>query len=117
MFNFMQLKQTIFLLFYSKQVHISTFIAHLTALQVFFYLFSFFAASCWRWSLIVLIGLLLMCLAILGAYFVQGVLKGQCSVCNSLNNYSYLADDLNVCSVFLLGYVWRWLKEDDVKGI
>ncbi|XP_026223540.1 interleukin-17 receptor C isoform X2 [Anabas testudineus] len=48
-----------------------------------------FATSRWRWSLIILIGLLLMCLAILGAYFIQGVLKG---------------------------YVWRWLKDDDVKG-
>ncbi|XP_035500782.2 interleukin-17 receptor C isoform X3 [Scophthalmus maximus] len=35
-----------------------------------------FAKSRWRWSLPLLIGLLLMCLAILGAYFVQGVLKG-----------------------------------------
>ncbi|XP_041801808.1 interleukin-17 receptor C isoform X2 [Chelmon rostratus] len=48
-----------------------------------------FAKSRWRWSLPLLIGLLLMCLAILGAYFIQGVLKG---------------------------YMWRWLKEDDVKG-
>ncbi|XP_073325456.1 interleukin-17 receptor C [Pagrus major] len=48
-----------------------------------------FATSRWRWSLPLLIGLLLMCLIVLGAYFVQGVLKG---------------------------YVWRWLKEDDVKG-
>ncbi|XP_062248510.1 LOW QUALITY PROTEIN: uncharacterized protein wu:fl23c11 [Platichthys flesus] len=48
-----------------------------------------FATSRWKWSLPLLIGLLLMCLAILGAYFIQGVLKG---------------------------YVWRWLKEDEVKG-
>ncbi|KAM7404935.1 hypothetical protein PAMP_012239 [Pampus punctatissimus] len=48
-----------------------------------------FETSRWRWCLPLLIGLLLMCLAILGVYFVQGVLKG---------------------------YVWRWLKEDDVKG-
>ncbi|KAM9350997.1 interleukin-17 receptor C [Symphorus nematophorus] len=48
-----------------------------------------FATSRWRWSLPVLIGLLLISLAILGAYFIQGVLKG---------------------------YMWRWLKEDDVKG-
>ncbi|GAA6216405.1 uncharacterized protein LOC108900203 isoform X1 [Lates japonicus] len=48
-----------------------------------------FTTSRWRWSLPLLIGLLLMCLTILGAYFIQGVLKG---------------------------YVWRWLKEDDVKG-
>ncbi|XP_042265801.1 interleukin-17 receptor C [Thunnus maccoyii] len=48
-----------------------------------------FETSRWRWSLPLFIGLLLMFLAILGAYFVQGVLKG---------------------------YVWRWLKEDDVKG-
>ncbi|XP_067382292.1 interleukin-17 receptor C [Channa argus] len=48
-----------------------------------------FAKSRRRWSLPVLLGLLLMCLAILASYFVQGVLKG---------------------------YVWRWLKEDDVKG-
>ncbi|XP_037627457.1 uncharacterized protein wu:fl23c11 [Sebastes umbrosus] len=48
-----------------------------------------FATSRWRWSLLLLIGLLLMCLAILGAYLIQGVLKG---------------------------YMWRWLKEDDVKG-
>ncbi|XP_071780672.1 interleukin-17 receptor C isoform X2 [Centroberyx gerrardi] len=48
-----------------------------------------FATPRWRWSLLLLLGLLLICLAILGAYFVQGVLKG---------------------------YVWRWLKDDDVKG-
>lgn len=48
-----------------------------------------FAKSRLRWSLPLVIGLLLMCLAVLGAYFVQGVLKG---------------------------HVWRWLKEDDVKG-
>ncbi|XP_071332727.1 interleukin-17 receptor C isoform X2 [Trachinotus anak] len=48
-----------------------------------------FATSRWRWSLPLLIGFLLICLAVLAAYFVQGVLKG---------------------------YVWRWLKEDDVKG-
>ncbi|KAM6924382.1 interleukin-17 receptor C [Xenentodon cancila] len=48
-----------------------------------------FTASRARWILPLLIGLLLMCLAILGAYITQGVLKG---------------------------YVWRWLKEDDVKG-
>ncbi|KAK9514862.1 hypothetical protein VZT92_025548 [Zoarces viviparus] len=47
-----------------------------------------FTTSRWRWSLLILIGLVLMCLAILGAYFIQGVLKG---------------------------YMWRWLKEDDVK--
>ncbi|XP_054465296.1 uncharacterized protein wu:fl23c11 [Anoplopoma fimbria] len=48
-----------------------------------------FTTSRWRWSLPILIGLLLMCLALLGAYLIQGVLKG---------------------------YMWRWLKEDDVKG-
>ncbi|XP_068453875.1 interleukin-17 receptor C [Clinocottus analis] len=48
-----------------------------------------FTTSRWRWSLPILIGLILMCLAILGAYLIQGVLKG---------------------------YMWRWLKEDDVKG-
>ncbi|XP_034446526.1 uncharacterized protein wu:fl23c11 isoform X1 [Hippoglossus hippoglossus] len=48
-----------------------------------------FATSRWKWSLPLLIGLLLICMAILGAYFIQGVLKG---------------------------HVWRWLKEDDVKG-
>ncbi|XP_044067910.1 uncharacterized protein wu:fl23c11 isoform X2 [Siniperca chuatsi] len=48
-----------------------------------------FATSRWRWSLPLLVVVLLMCLAILGAYFIQGVLKG---------------------------YVWKWLKEDDVKG-
>ncbi|KAK5863791.1 hypothetical protein PBY51_000795 [Eleginops maclovinus] len=42
----------------------------------------------WRWSLPFLIGLLLMSLAILGAYLMQGVLKG---------------------------YMWRWLKGEDVK--
>ncbi|XP_068997610.1 interleukin-17 receptor C [Embiotoca jacksoni] len=42
-----------------------------------------------RWTLPILIGLLLMCLAILGAYFIQGIIKG---------------------------YIWTWLKEDDVKG-
>ncbi|XP_019126817.2 interleukin-17 receptor C isoform X1 [Larimichthys crocea] len=48
-----------------------------------------FATSRWRWSLPLVIGLLLMCVAILGAYLIQGVLKG---------------------------YMWRWLKEEDVKG-
>ncbi|KAA8590880.1 hypothetical protein FQN60_001823 [Etheostoma spectabile] len=48
-----------------------------------------FATPRWRWSLPLLIGLLLMCLAIIGAYLIQGVLKG---------------------------YMWRWLKEEDVKG-
>ncbi|XP_029011135.1 interleukin-17 receptor C isoform X2 [Betta splendens] len=48
-----------------------------------------FAASRWRWGLSVLLALLLVGLAVLGAYLVQGVLKG---------------------------YVWRWLKEEDVKG-
>ncbi|XP_075330935.1 uncharacterized protein LOC142389762 isoform X2 [Odontesthes bonariensis] len=47
-----------------------------------------FARSRVRWILPLLIGLPLMCLAVFGAYFIQGVLKG---------------------------YVWRWLKEDDVK--
>ncbi|XP_068191095.1 interleukin-17 receptor C isoform X2 [Antennarius striatus] len=49
-----------------------------------------FETSRWRWSLTVLIGLPLMCLAILGAYLIQGFLKD---------------------------YVWGWLKEDDVKGV
>ncbi|XP_040007821.1 interleukin-17 receptor C isoform X2 [Xiphias gladius] len=48
-----------------------------------------FATSRWGWSKPLLIGLLLMFFAILGAYFIQGVLKG---------------------------YVWKWFKEDDVKG-
>ncbi|KAM4611122.1 LOW QUALITY PROTEIN: interleukin-17 receptor C [Polymixia lowei] len=48
-----------------------------------------FATPRWRWSLPILISLLLICLAILGAYIVHGVLKG---------------------------YVWRWSKQDDVKG-
>ncbi|KAK1898353.1 Interleukin-17 receptor C [Dissostichus eleginoides] len=48
-----------------------------------------FATSRWRWSLPLLIGLLLMSLALLGAYLMQGVLKG---------------------------YMWRWLKDEDVKG-
>ncbi|XP_024147828.1 uncharacterized protein wu:fl23c11 [Oryzias melastigma] len=42
-----------------------------------------------RWILPLLIGFPLMCIAILGAYIAQGILKG---------------------------YVWKWLKEDDVKG-
>ncbi|XP_056278120.1 uncharacterized protein wu:fl23c11 isoform X2 [Pseudoliparis swirei] len=48
-----------------------------------------FATSRWRWSLPILLGLILMCLAIVGTYFIQGILKG---------------------------YMWRWLKEEDVKG-
>nr|XP_020466423.1 interleukin-17 receptor C isoform X2 [Monopterus albus] len=48
-----------------------------------------FATSRWRWSLPLLTGSLLTCVALLGAYFIQGVLKG---------------------------YMWRWLKDDDVKG-
>ncbi|XP_014861796.1 PREDICTED: uncharacterized protein LOC106929386 isoform X1 [Poecilia mexicana] len=42
-----------------------------------------------RWILLLLVGFILICLAILGAYLIRGVLKG---------------------------YVWRWLKDDDVKG-
>uniref|UniRef100_A0A8C7ZEA6 SEFIR domain-containing protein n=1 Tax=Oryzias sinensis TaxID=183150 RepID=A0A8C7ZEA6_9TELE len=48
-----------------------------------------FSKSRVRWILPLLIGFPLMCLAILGAYIAQGILKG---------------------------YVWKWLKEDDVKG-
>ncbi|CAB1336165.1 unnamed protein product [Coregonus sp. 'balchen'] len=43
-----------------------------------------------RWSLTLLIGLLLICLAILGAYIIHGALKG---------------------------YVWRWLKDEDIKDL
>lgn len=48
-----------------------------------------FTTSRSRWSVPLLIGLFLIFLTILGAYIIQGILKG---------------------------YVWRWLKEDDVKG-
>uniref|UniRef100_A0A3Q4BP28 SEFIR domain-containing protein n=1 Tax=Mola mola TaxID=94237 RepID=A0A3Q4BP28_MOLML len=48
-----------------------------------------FATSQWRWSLPLVTGFILVCLAIVGVYFMQGVLRG---------------------------YVWRWLKEEDVKG-
>ncbi|XP_029993623.1 interleukin-17 receptor C [Sphaeramia orbicularis] len=48
-----------------------------------------FATSRWRWILPLLIGFPLICLSVLGAYLAQGVLKG---------------------------YVWKCLKEDDVKG-
>ncbi|XP_047464588.1 interleukin-17 receptor C isoform X2 [Mugil cephalus] len=48
-----------------------------------------FTMSRLRWSLPLLIGLMLIILAMLGAYFIQGILKG---------------------------YMWRWFKEDDVKG-
>ncbi|CAJ1084920.1 interleukin-17 receptor C isoform X1 [Xyrichtys novacula] len=43
----------------------------------------------WRWVVPLLIALLLICIIILGAYLLQGVSHG---------------------------YVWRWLKEDEVKG-
>uniref|UniRef100_A0A3Q4I399 SEFIR domain-containing protein n=1 Tax=Neolamprologus brichardi TaxID=32507 RepID=A0A3Q4I399_NEOBR len=36
-----------------------------------------FATSRLRWSLVLIIGLLLVCLAILGAYLIQGILQGQ----------------------------------------
>ncbi|CAL8367672.1 unnamed protein product [Lota lota] len=49
-----------------------------------------FAEPRWRWSLLIFIGLLLVCVSILGAYFVQGLLKG---------------------------YAWRWFKESDMKGM
>uniref|UniRef100_A0A3Q2Q4I2 Interleukin-17 receptor C n=1 Tax=Fundulus heteroclitus TaxID=8078 RepID=A0A3Q2Q4I2_FUNHE len=42
-----------------------------------------------RWILALLVGFLLMFLAILGVYLIRGILKG---------------------------YVWRWLKDEDVKG-
>ncbi|XP_054902412.1 uncharacterized protein wu:fl23c11 [Poeciliopsis prolifica] len=42
-----------------------------------------------RWILPLLIGFILICLAVLGVYLIRGVLKG---------------------------YVWRWLKDDDVRG-
>uniref|UniRef100_A0A3B4FCE6 Uncharacterized LOC102208752 n=1 Tax=Pundamilia nyererei TaxID=303518 RepID=A0A3B4FCE6_9CICH len=48
-----------------------------------------FATSRLRWSVVLIIGLLLVCLAILGAYLIQGILQG---------------------------YVWKWLKDEDVKG-
>ncbi|XP_051805903.1 interleukin-17 receptor C isoform X1 [Acanthochromis polyacanthus] len=48
-----------------------------------------FTPSRSRWSVPLLIGLFLISLTILGAYIIQGILKG---------------------------YVWKWLKEDDVKG-
>uniref|UniRef100_A0A3B5B3X7 Uncharacterized LOC103361985 n=1 Tax=Stegastes partitus TaxID=144197 RepID=A0A3B5B3X7_9TELE len=48
-----------------------------------------FITSRSRWAVPLLTGLFLMCLIILGAYITQGILKG---------------------------YVWKWLKEDDVKG-
>ncbi|KAM9343758.1 interleukin-17 receptor C [Pholidichthys leucotaenia] len=48
-----------------------------------------FTSSRSQWILTLLIVLLLVCLAILGAYFMQGILQG---------------------------YVWKWLNEDDVKG-
>lgn len=48
-----------------------------------------FTTSHSRWGLVLLIGLLLMSVAVLGAYFIQGIVRG---------------------------YVWRWLKEEDVKG-
>lgn len=43
------------------------------------------SAPRWRWSLLLLIGSLLMCLLIIGAYFIQGVLKGLWSIIWSLN--------------------------------
>lgn len=64
-----------------------------------------------------------MCLAIVGAYLIQGVLKGLFSICGSLNINSTLAKYFNIYNnnnktyVSLAGYVWRWLKEDDVKGM
>lgn len=48
-----------------------------------------FAASRWRWTFLLLTGLLLVCVSILGAYCIKGVLKG---------------------------YAWRWFKDDEVKG-
>ncbi|XP_029975745.1 uncharacterized protein LOC115408918 [Salarias fasciatus] len=48
-----------------------------------------FTTSHSRWGLALLVALLLVFLAVLGAYFIQGILRG---------------------------YVWRWLKEEDVKG-
>ncbi|KAL6119159.1 il17rc [Pungitius sinensis] len=48
-----------------------------------------FTTSRWRWSLPIFVGLILTSLALLGAYLIRGVLKG---------------------------YMWRWLKDDDVKG-
>lgn len=43
------------------------------------------SAPRWRWILLLLIGSLLMCLVIIGAYFIQGVLKGLWSIIWSLN--------------------------------
>ncbi|XP_056131337.1 uncharacterized protein wu:fl23c11 [Lampris incognitus] len=48
-----------------------------------------FATPRWRWSLPIIVVLLLICLAILGACVIHGFIKG---------------------------YVWRWVKEDDIKG-
>lgn len=48
-----------------------------------------FTTPRWRWSPLLLVGSLFMCLVVIGVYLVQEALKG---------------------------YLWRWLKEDDVKG-
>lgn len=48
-----------------------------------------FTTPRWRWSLLLLLGSLVMCLVIIGAYLIQVLLKG---------------------------YLWRWLKEEDNKG-
>ncbi|KAJ3586016.1 hypothetical protein NHX12_012418 [Muraenolepis orangiensis] len=44
----------------------------------------------WRWSLLIVTGLIVVCVSIIGAYFLQGLLKG---------------------------YAWRWFKASDVKGV
>eukprot|EP00066_Takifugu_rubripes_P011626 XP_011600892.1 PREDICTED: interleukin-17 receptor C-like [Takifugu rubripes] len=48
-----------------------------------------FAGFRWRWSLLLFTGLLLISLSFLGVYLLQGALKGN---------------------------MWRWLKENDLKG-
>uniref|UniRef100_A0A3P8TET0 SEFIR domain-containing protein n=1 Tax=Amphiprion percula TaxID=161767 RepID=A0A3P8TET0_AMPPE len=47
---------------------------------------------------------------------VQSHLEPQCPFTTSRSRWIHLGKYLDMISVFHPGYVWRWLKEDDVKG-
>lgn len=61
-----------------------------------------------------------MCLAVVGAYFVQGVIKRMFSfnlIKYSFSNFSKIDEYMWCFPVFHLDYVWKQLKENNVKGM
>lgn len=72
--------------------------------------------SRWRWSLLPLTGLVLISLSLLGAYFVQGPVKGQCFILLIFDSVSDKNNIINtnlisVCSRLYVEMVKRrWFK-------